>query len=154
MNDESTESISVYLKKIGLWGQQNYLVLTADDHYFYGEEDLRSIQILINLKRMNLIKDPDKFLHNLFRILSPNANFIGCFMDTRAKSSNLSHPDKNSGLLNWFISFLERKPEHGISKSDVEELLETHGFRIVDMTDIDDLTFFWSRNARKQQASA
>jgi hypothetical protein len=150
MVDNGTENISVYLKKLGLSGEQNCMVLTPDEHYYYGEEDLKSIQTLVNLKRMNLIKDPDRFLHNLFRILAPNANFIGCFKDKEPKTGNVDHPDKTSGLLNWFVNFLEKKPEHSISRSEIIELLETHGFRIVDITEIDGLIFFCSRNVRKQ----
>jgi hypothetical protein len=149
MVDNGTENISVYLKKLGLSGEQNCLVLTPDEHYYYGEEDLKSIHTLVNLKRMNLIKDPDRFLHNLFRILAPNANFIGCFKDTKSKTRKGVHPDKTYGLLTWFVNFLEKKPEHGISRSEITELLETHGFRIVDMTEIDGLIFFCSRNVRK-----
>jgi ubiquinone/menaquinone biosynthesis C-methylase UbiE len=150
MVDHGAENISVYLKKIGLSGEQNCLVLTPDEHYYYGEEDLKSIHTLVNLKRMNLIKDPDRFLHNLFRILAPNANFIGCFKDTKPKNQKGAHSDKTSGLLTWFVNILEKKPEQNLSKSEIMELLETHGFRIVDMTEIDGLIFFCSRNVRKQ----
>ncbi len=154
ITDEEYEEISVYLKKLGLSIKKNYLVLTSKEHYFYSEEDLRTIKTLINLKRLNSIRNPDRFLHNLFRILPSDANFIGCFTDSDLHKKNGIFPDKTSALLNWFINFLENKPERRLNKKEVHELLETHGFRIVDMTDIDDLTFFWSRNARKQQASA
>lgn len=141
-------AIPFYCKKLGLTDDHNCLVLTPDEHYFYGEEDLKNIRTLINLKSVNLIKNPDKFLHNLYRILQPNANFIGCFKDNK---SARNYTDKSSSLLNWFINFLEKKPEHRMSKGDITELLETHGFRIMDMTEIDGLTFFCSKNVRKKK---
>jgi len=109
------------------------------------------IRTMVNLKRLNLIRNVDKFLHSLYRILQPGANFVGCFSDSGG-SQGWFHAAKPSAILTWFRNFLEMKGEHSISKNQVHELLESHGFRIVDMKEINGLTYFYSLNARKELA--
>jgi len=64
--DEGGENFYNYLKSLGLSKKSNLLVLSSKQHYFYDESDLRDVRTLVNLKRLNLIKNPEKFLHALF----------------------------------------------------------------------------------------
>ncbi len=147
---DSEEDILTCLRNLGLSDKQNCLVLTPGQHYYYNEEDLSNIKTLVNLKKLNLIKDPDKFLHNLYRILPSDSSFIGCFTESGNKARTDIHTDKSTGLLNWFINLLEKRSEHPITRNSVNELLESHGFRVFDMKQVCGLTFFYSRNVRKQ----
>jgi hypothetical protein len=147
--NDPDENILVYLNNLGLKDEQHCLVLTPSQHYYYNEEDLKDIRTMVNLKELNQIKDVDKFLHSLFRILQPGASFVGCFEDSEVPSVRI-HNEKPSGLLTWFLSFLEGKAGRKISRHQVYELLESHGFKIFDMKVINGLTYFYSTNVRKE----
>jgi hypothetical protein len=134
-----------YLKRFNLSKEPDLLILFPNNHYYYEEIDLRNIRTLINLKKLNLIKDLDKFLHTLIHILPPNVNFIGCFAESK------THNGKEilSGLSNRFNNFLDSRTDHNMDKKDVSELLEKYGFKVIDMTEINELTYFYSQNVSR-----
>lgn len=148
---EGGKNFFQYLKSLGLSKEPNLIVLSSSQHYYYDESDLRSVRTLINLKKLNLIKHLDKFLHTLFRILPQNANFIGCFSDNNSMKRNNGFPFyQPSRILDRFINLLDFKTEYKMSKNEVLELLEKHGFKIVDMTEMNGLTYFYSQNVQNR----
>jgi hypothetical protein len=134
-----------YLKSLNLSKEPDLFILPTNDHYYYDEDDLKSVRTLINLKRLNLIKDPDTFLHTLFHILPPNVNLIGCFSDSKTLKGN----EFLSGLSTRLNNFLDSRTDHNLDKKDVSKLLEKYGFKVIDMTEINELTYFYSQNVRK-----
>jgi hypothetical protein len=138
-----------YLKKIGLNREPNLMVLSSKHHYYYDESDLKDIRALVNLKRLNLIKHPDAFLNNLIRILPSGANFVGCFSDSKDLRRSGSHFFQTSRLLNMFVNLLDSKTDRNLDSKSVTQMLESHGFKIEDMTLIDGTTYFKAKPARK-----
>lgn len=47
-------------------------------------------------------------------------------------------------------SFIFREPEHYMDKNKVSDLFENHGFRILDMKEINGITYFHSRNVKRK----
>ena len=139
---EGGENFFNYLKSHGLTKDPNLMVLSSNHHYYYDYTDLQNVRTLINLKKLNLIKHLDKFLHTLFRILPPNANFIGCFSDSKTQKGIGFPFYQPSRVLNKFINFLDSRTDRNMDKHDVSKLLKTHGFKIVDMTEINGQTYF------------
>jgi hypothetical protein len=154
MISEGGENFFRYLKKLNLSRESNILVLPSDHHYYYEETELQNVKTLVILKKLNYIKRPDRYLHNLFRILPPNANVIGCFSDDKTHNKNGFSNYMSSRLFNRFINFLDSKTDHIMSKNEVKELLESHGFKVVDMTMMNGLTYFYSRNLRQIELRA
>jgi hypothetical protein len=149
MISDGGENFFSYLKSLGLSNEPNLLVLSPGQHYYYDESDLRCVRTLVNLKKLNLVKHLDQFLHSLFRILPPDANFIGCFSDANAHKNKGSKSEHSTGLLNSFLNLLDSMTEHRMNKNEVSEVLKTHGFKIVNMTEINGVTFFYSQNVRR-----
>jgi hypothetical protein len=149
MISDGGENFFRYLKSLGLSNEPNLLVLSPSQHYYYDESDLRNVRTLVNMKKLNLVKHLDQFLHSLFRILPPDANFIGCFSDTNAHKNTGSKSEQPTGLLESFRNFLDSMTEHRMNKNEVSEILKTHGFKIVGMTEINGVTFFYSQNVRR-----
>jgi len=150
MTDEGGENFLSYIKNIGLSSEQNILVVSPGQHYYYDESDLRSVKALVNLKKLNLVKHLDKFLHNLYRILPPEARIVGCFTDTGSgRFSIASYQRHTRGLLNSIRNIIGSMAEQRMSKNEVSQILKTHGFKIIDMTEMNGLTFFWSVNVRR-----
>ncbi len=129
-----------YLKSLNLENYRNFFILPSNDHYFYNEEELRCIRIIINLRRMNLIDNLEKFLQNLDGVLPLNVNFIGCFSESKYLDWGEIPARLSIGFNNFFFAGSDRL----INKKQVSELLEKFGFQIVNMQEISGLTYFHS----------
>jgi len=139
-----------YLSNIGLSKEPNLMVLSSKHHYYYDETDLKCVKTLVNIKKLNMIKHPDRFLDTLLRILPPDASFIGCFSDSKSPNGSRHLFLQPSRMLNRFINILDSKTDRSLNQKEVSEQLESHGFKIIDMTEIDGITYFHSKPIHKQ----
>jgi hypothetical protein len=131
-----------YLKSLNMSKGSDILILPSNHHYFYDEKDLKSVRVLVNLKKLNLIRHLDIFLNTLVRILPQDTNFIGCFSDSKTLKGNgfsYYHPSR---LFNSFINFLDSRTDRIMDKNEVSELLGKYGFKTVDMKEMNGLTYF------------
>ena len=117
-------------------------------HYYYDHKDMAGIQTLINLKKLNQVKHLESFLHTLFRILPSRAYFVGCFR-------NGSHHGKGTSFYNsarfftGIVNIFDSRSERALTKKGVTQLMEEHGFKVIDLTDLNKITYFWAQNLRK-----
>lgn len=136
---EGGENFFLYLKKLGFSREENMLALSSVHHYFYDENELKSVKTLVNLKKLNHIKNLNGFLSTLFHMLPADANFIGCFSNDNTKSL------KPSRLLNRIVNFIDSRTDRILDINTVSEALERNGHTIVDMTEIEGITYFHSK---------
>jgi hypothetical protein len=106
-----------FLRSLGLSADPNLVVLSSKDNYFCNEYELKNARIIINLKKLNLIKHLDLFLNTMVLILPPDTSFIGYFSD-----------------------------EEALNRNEVAGLLEKNGFKTLDMKKMNGLTYFISKN--------
>lgn len=146
---EGGDDFFQYLNWTGLAGDPNLMVLSSLQHYYYDHNDLKGIRSLINLKSLNHIKHLESFLHTLYRLLPSDSYFVGCFKSCHQhrRRSPFSHPPE---FLTGIINFLDKKADRRLSKNAVKGLLEENGFKVIDMTDINGMTFFWSQNGKRK----
>lgn len=146
---EGCDDFFQYLNWLGLAKEPNLMVLSSMQHYYYDHNDLKGITTLINLKKLNQIKHLESFLHILYRILPSESYFVGCFKSSHhhGHKSPFKNPSK---FLNGIIDLLENKAERSLSKRIVRILLEEKGFSVLDMTEINRITFFWSQNRKSR----
>ena len=138
---EVDENFINYLSWHGLEKEDDLLILSSTQHYYYDYEELKGVKTLINLKKLNFVSHLDEFLKTLYMGLSPETNFIGCFSDTKS--------DKESLPLRYyrkFIDFIDARVNVDIDKKDFSRLLERNGFKVIDMTEINGLTYFRTKN--------
>lgn len=140
---EGGEDLFQYLKWTGLAKEQNLMVLSSIQHYYYDHNDLKGIKALINLKRLNQIRHLDSFLHTLNRILSLDTSLVGSFKRHHHIRKSLYN---SSRIIKGLISILDSRTERNLSKGIVRTLLEENGFTVVDMTEINGITYFWAQN--------
>lgn len=145
---EGGDDFSQYLNLTGLAGEPNLMVLSSMHHYYYDYSDLKGIRTLINLKQLNQVSHLESFLHTLYRILPCQANFVGFFINSSNNDRKKSFL-KPAGLLNGFISIFDSGTYRNLSKPGVTKLLEEHGFKVIDLTDINGKTYFRARNIRR-----
>jgi hypothetical protein len=139
---EGGENFFNYLEWHGLTNDDNMLVLPSRNHFYYDPNELQSVTTIINVKKLNLIKHLDTFLQSIVYVLSPESNFIGCFSDWKSqKGAGIT-----SRMYKGFINFLDAKIDVDFDQKDVLKLLESHGFKVMDMTEINGLTYFRAQN--------
>jgi hypothetical protein len=146
--EEGGETFCHYIEWRGLSHETKFLALSSRHHFYYDVNDLRDVRMLINLKKLNVIKHLDSFLHIVFNALPQHSNFIGCFSDRNGLKRNGSQMIQASLLYNRFINFLDSRTDRFMSKNDVSNLLDSHGFKIVDMADINGMTYFTAHKQR------
>ena len=135
---EVDENFLYYLQWQGIADEANLLVLSSKSHYYYDCEELKDVTTLINLKKLNLIKHLDEFLNTLCYGLSPKTNFIGCFSDSKSQRSL----GITSRIYKKFVNFLDSRMENKIDGKEISKLLESLGFKVKNMTEINGLTYF------------
>jgi len=140
--EEVDENFINYLNSNGLTDEDNLLVLSSKQHYYYDYEELKEVTTLINLKKLNLIKHLDDFLHSLCDGLSPKTNFIGCFADSNSQQG----ANAASRLYRRLLNFLDAKTDYEIDRNDFSRLIESYGFKVIDMREINGLTYFRTQN--------
>ncbi len=141
---EGGEAFLDYIKWHGLVNEPNMLILSSKYHYYYDHEDLKSVTTLINLKQLNLINHLDVFFKNVCNGLSPKTNFIGCFYDKKTQKGK-SLPSR---MYKKIINFLDLRIDTEIDKTKLSRLLESNGLKVIDMTEINGLTYFRTQNNR------
>jgi len=134
-----------YLKSFDLTSEQQLLILSTSNHYYYDENDLKNIRTIVNLKRLNLIADVDTFFNTICSVLPPGVNFVGCFYD----SNTWFGSGLLSGLSSRLNNLLDSRTDNNMNRNDVTELLEKYGFRAIDMTEMNGMTYFYARNIRQ-----
>ncbi len=136
-----------YLHFLQLENETNLMALSSTHHFYYDFNDLKSIKTLINLKKLNSIKSLESFLQNVVRILPQKANFIGYFKNDTGNRSVFSF-SRTTKLFNGLVNYFDSKTDRSLTKNDVSRLLEEHKLKVVDITDINGMTYFCSRNNR------
>jgi len=129
-------------------------------HYFYDAEEMMHVSTVINLKELNYIKHIEDFIHSIYNILSSKSYFLGCFIDNKNNIGYLlsrgialinlhgrSEEVENgivsrSPLLNMIYSKMDSGRNILLSKRNVTSLLENRGFKVLDISDVNDRTFF------------
>lgn len=136
-----------YLHYLQLEKEPNLMALSSIHHYYYDFNDLRSIKTLVNLKKLNNIKSLGNFLQTIVRILPQEAIFIGYFKNDTGNRSVFSHYQFTK-LFNGLVNYFDSKTEISLTKNDVSKLLEENKLKVFDITDINGMTYFCSRNNR------
>lgn len=163
---EGGENLYNYVDWLGLAKDPNLIVLSSVHHYYYDNDDLKDVSTVINLKQLNEIKNISVLLHSIFQIIPPKTNFIGSFIESKKqngasnKSSSSSNATKNNvdrfengiisriPFLNMVYNLMDSKTNRNISRNDVTLLLEEHGFKILDMTELNGITYFLAQKIR------
>jgi hypothetical protein len=163
---ENCENFASYIEHLGIDKDHDIVVLPSLHHYYYDAEEMSNVKTMINLKELNQIKQIKDFLHSIFHILPPNCNFIGCFVDNKKQNGFVLsngpsdfHYKRNSDaiengiassspFLNMIYSMIDSKTNKYMSERSVTLLLEDNGFNVLNMTDINGLTYFLAQKTR------
>ena len=164
---EGREDFFNYIEWLGLGNDPDPIILSSMHHYFYDAEEMKNVNTVVNLIRLNHIKEIKDFLFSVSNILTPKCNLIGCFIDSRKHNpfvlrTNISELEKKrtstaleNGIIsrvpfmNWFYSVIDSRTNKRLSKNNVTLLLEDHGFKVLDMTELNGITYFHAKRKPK-----
>lgn len=157
---EGCESFRNYFERIGFSLDQKFVVLSSLHHFFYDAEEIKNTKGIINLKELNKIKNLKNFLQSIFYVLPSKCYFFGCFTDNknqsgfslrRNSSEHISGKNakaiengilSNIPFLNKLYNLLDSKTNHYMTKINVTMMLEDNGFKVINMTEQNRVTFF------------
>jgi hypothetical protein len=163
---EDCEHFTNYIEKLGLISDPNIVLLSSQHHYYYDAEEMNNVRIVVNLKELNQIRQIKEFLHSIFHILPPKCNFIGCFVNNKKRNGfalNTNPSDFNykrnfdaiengivssNPFLNMIYNIIDSKTNKYLSERNVSELLGENGFKVIDMTEVNGLTYFCAQSIR------
>ena len=125
-------------------------------HYYYDADDLKEVKTVVNVLPLNQIKQVKSFFHLIYHLIPQNCFFIGCFVDNKkhnrfAFKKNLSDNHSEAvgndifsriPFLNMIYSIIDSRSNNYYSGSNVRFLLENYGFKVMDMTELNGLTYF------------
>ncbi len=131
-----------YLKKFNLTKDPRLLILPPHNHYYFDKSELRRVRTIINLKNLNLVKDLDSFLLNLSQLMAPDANFVGYFSFNKM---SLKWDGLVAGLSSRLNNLLDLRTDHNMDKKELSLRMQKNGFKIVNMTDLNGYTYFYSQ---------
>ena len=136
-----------YLHSLHLTKEPDLMALSATHHYFYDSSDLKRIKTLINLKKLNNVKHLESFLSIVVRILPQKANFIGYFKNDTGNRSVFSFY-QTTRFFGELANYIDSRTDRSLTKEGISRILEVHKLEIIDITDINGMTYFCSRNNR------
>lgn len=163
---EGSERFVNYIEWLGLDNDPNPVVLSSMHHYYYDAEEMKSVKTVINLIKLNQLKEIKEFLYSVSHILSPKSNLIGCFIDTkrqnlfglrknvsREESKGISTALENGimsriPLVNRIYSLVDARTNRYLTKQNATLLLQDYGFKVMDMTEMDGLTYFHAKKLK------
>lgn len=166
LTNEEGENFADYIEKLDLAKDPDLVVLSSMHHYYYDAEEMTNVKTVINVKELNQIKQLKDLLHSIFHILPPGCNLIGCFVNNKKQGGfvlNTSPSDSyykrnsdaiengivsSSPFLNMIYNMIDSKTNKYMSERSVSMLLREHGFKVLDMTENDGLTYFCAQSLR------
>jgi len=142
---EGGEDFYHYLQFLNLGHINKMIVLSPKHHYYFESHDLADIRVLVNIVRLNQIKNLKSFLDTLFKVLPPKADFIGCFTESKVKNGNIFPFYPPVKIFNMVVNFLNSKTERIMNKKDIVKLFSLYGYKLNDLTEINGLIYFNAR---------
>jgi hypothetical protein len=163
LRTEGGEGFYNYVDSLGFSNDCNLIVLSSKHHYYYDSEEISKAKTVVNLKELNRIKEIKGLLHSHLQILPQKCNFVGCFVNSKKndrfglkkgatpKEKVMNSDDIELGILsrfpflNMLYSLVDSKTNNYLSEESVASMLGVHGFKVIDMKEVDGLTFFHSQ---------
>jgi hypothetical protein len=139
---EGDKNFYYYLRMLNLDEESNYIILSKIHHYYYDFNELRNTKIIIHIKELNSISNVKCFFINLSKVISSNTIFIGCFNDDKIYNNKIL---QFSNFIDWIINNFRSIPNHYMSRKKVTKFLSKNGFKIIDMTEFNTITYFYAK---------
>jgi hypothetical protein len=153
---EGRENFYNYIDWLGLSEEPDFVVLSSMHHYYYNADDLKQTKVVVNLIPLNQIKQIKGFFHSIYHLIPYKCYFIGCFADHKKhygyifnRNPLYENPESFSHgilskipLLNIIYILMDARTDKYLSGKNITLSLEDLGFKVLNMTELDGLTYF------------
>jgi hypothetical protein len=156
LTTEGGKSFFNYIDWLGLAKDPDLIVLSSMHHYYYDADDLKAIRTVVNLMPLNQIKHVKGLFHSIYHLIPHKCYFIGCFVDHKKhygfifKKNPLDEHSEVADhrivsrlpLLNILYRIIDSRTDNFLSGKNVTISLEDLGFKVLDMTEFNGITYF------------
>jgi len=130
-----------YITQLNLVSQKKE-ALVLSSFFYYDENEIEDIKIIINLKELNRIPKMDEFF-DMIKAIPNNDIFCGCFIDNKP---NAKYSNKYTKFFDLLVSLKDYPSDKRIlGKKDVHGIFEAHGFKVLNMEEIKGVTYFYAK---------
>jgi len=161
--ERAREDFFSFLTQLGLTSESRMLVIPSAHHFYYDAEELKEIETIVNLKQLNHIRDIKEFLRTISELLPQKSNFVGCFVDNKARSGFSDRYSKLPGydtdkaeaydngiesripFINRMYSFVDLRTNRFLTRRSVTALLSECGLRVAGLTELNGMTYFYTQ---------
>ncbi len=155
-----------FVNRIGLVKDPSLIVLSSRHSYYYDNEEMTKAKTVINLTELNNIKEIKVLMQSYLQNMSQECNFVGCFINNKKfgsfvlrKGSSFTGNTKIADavelgivsrypFINMIYSIMDLKSFTYLSERSVTLMLRNYGFKVLDMAEINGLTFFHSQKIK------
>ena len=140
-------NIHNYLNTHNLLKDKHVLFISSKHFYFYNNEEMKYVNTIVFLKKLNEIEYLYDTIRNLHSILNENTVFCGKFIDNK-RINILFMFSKYTKLFDVLSDILYKKYNRPLSLNNVDYCLKKYKFKILNTTEIDGVTYFYAKNYR------
>jgi|WetSurMetagenome_2_1015567.scaffolds.fasta_scaffold95391_2 hypothetical protein len=163
---EGGEGLFNYSEWLGVTNEPDFIVLPSHHHYYYDEQELKNISTIVTIEKLNQIKNLGEFFETIYRLLPSGSKLVGSFAENRkfininsinststSRSMSKSEALENgiisrNPFINMIFSFFDSRTNKQMNRNGVNDLLESHGFNVLDMTEHNGFTYFYAQKVR------
>lgn len=131
-----------YFKSLGMVKDSDTLMLYSNNHFFYDKTEIASLNALLNLRQLNHFSHPARFIAQLADLMKEGSCFSGYFK----ASGSIENGGKNlfSVLEDVFLRIINplKSGKKGLDKNRFIKLMESYGFYLKDISELNGLTYF------------
>jgi len=169
---EGCEDFYNYIDWLDLAQSTNIIILPVTGSFFYIPEDMDNTETVINLKPLNRVKKLNGFLQKIYSFVPDYSYFTGCFEESRNGNEPPYENNKNGQVIEenkengnkkekrkseyWFNNIIKRIFSSGLkyhlTRKEATSLLERAGFKLHDITVLNDRTFFCAQKRPDSQS--
>ena len=161
--ERAREDFFNFLDQLGLKSEARMLVIPSTHHFYYDAEELKEIKTVVNLRKLNHIREVKEFLKTISDLLPYKSNFVGCFIDNKAHSgfsdryNNFPGNDTDKAeayengiesripFINRMYSFMDLRTNRYLTRRSVTTLLRECGLMVAGMTEFNGTTYFYTQ---------
>jgi hypothetical protein len=155
-----------YLDWLGLADETETLILSPDRHFYYDNEEVKHVKVLVNLKNLNHIRQVKEFLSTVNLAMENRSYLVGSFIDRKYQygffaNSHYSSMDAHEGvdpvengissripLLNMLYDLIDsRTNNRNMTRKSVKMMLEITGFKVLDISEINGISCFCAQKS-------
>lgn len=162
---EGYESLIDYIERLGMKEDQSYMILSPNNHLYYDAYEFENVDVVMNLRHLNHIKQVKDYLASLCHLLPMKSYLVGSFIDrkslfnfgtSQSEDQNRSEEkfdlvengiESRIPLVNLLYNIMDARTNKVISKRMVRFLLEKEGMKVVDISEHNDITYFCAQSS-------